>query len=91
MDTLLAIPGAAWNTGGAFVLLFMLFVGLLKGWIVTAREHEGRMADKDKAIDTLTQTIKVKDDQIEKLSIVHEFQRKVWTSLEKVVKEREKA
>lgn len=92
MDMLLAVPGAAWNTGGAFVFLLMLFVGLLRGWIVTNREHEGRLADKDKAIATLEKTIEVKDDQIEKLSIVHEFQKKVWTAVEKaVVEERDRA
>lgn len=68
-------------------MLFMTFVALQRGWIVTSREHEGRLADKDKAIATLEKTVAVKDDQIEKLSIVHEFQKRAWAAVERVAGE----
>jgi len=82
MDGLNDIPAAAWNAGGALSMLAGLFWMLATGRIVTRREHEGRISDKDQVIATQAKTIEVKDNQLEKISIVGETALKILASVE---------
>jgi hypothetical protein len=63
-----AIPPALLNGVGVAGLLVGLFWMLASGRIVTRREHEGRVADKDAQIADLRKANDVKDAQLEKLT-----------------------
>ena len=69
-----AIPPALLSGGGVASLLGLLFWMLATGRLVTRREHDNRMADKDA--------------QIEKLAVVGEAFLKIMTSVESLAKGR---
>ena len=51
------VPPALLNGVGVGALLVLLFYMLATGRLVTRREHESRMADKDERIATQNKTI----------------------------------
>lgn len=83
-----AIPPALLNGVGVVGLLVGLFWMLATGRLVTRREHDGRIADKDQVIATQARTIDVKDSQLEKLSVVGETAIRILSSVEALAKER---
>jgi hypothetical protein len=87
-DDVDAIPPALLNGVGVGGLLAVLFWMLATGRLVTRREHEGRIADKDQVIATQERTIAVKDSQLEKLAVVGETAIRILSSVEALAKER---
>ena len=63
-----AIPPAVANGVGVVGLLVLLFWLLATGRLVTRREMDSRMADKDAQIALLSKANDVKDSQLEKLT-----------------------
>ena len=62
------LPPALLNGVGVVGLLVGLFWMLATGRLVTRREHDGRVADKDAQIADLRKANDVKDTQLEKLT-----------------------
>ena len=87
-DEVDAIPPGLLSGGGVATLLIWLFWMLATGRLVTRREHDNRMADKDAQIARQDRTIEVKDAQIEKLAVVGEAFLKIMTSVESLAKGR---
>lgn len=67
------------TAAGMFAGLFWM---LATGRLVTRREHEGRVADKNEVIATQKTTIDVKDKQLENLAVVGETVIRILHSVE---------
>lgn len=82
------LPPALLNGAGVVSLLVGLFWMIATGRLVTRREHDNRVADKDAQIADLRKANDVKDAQIEKLSVVGETVAKVLQSIETLARGR---
>lgn len=82
------LPAGLLNGVGVVGLLVGLFWMLATGRLVTRREHDGRIADKNEVIATQAQTIAVKDQQLEKLDIVGTTTIRILESVENLARER---
>lgn len=58
-----AIPPQLLTGGGVVALVTAFAWALARGLLVTRREHDGRVADKDAVIADLRETVKVKDQE----------------------------
>lgn len=91
-DIAQVVPEGVWQFGLAGIFLLLLFIALKKGELQVKDSVDQRLADKDAQIailkderDTLKEALKTKDGQIDRLSVVHDFQTKAWMAVERVV------
>ena len=88
MEALTDLPPALITGGSIMSLLSGLFWMLATGRLVTRREHEERVGDLKEQAETLRETVKVKDAQLEKLAIIGETTVKILASVEAFAREK---
>ena len=80
------LPPALLNGVGVTTLLVILFWMLAREHLVTGPAHRRELADKDAQIDRLTNAVDVKDQQLEKLTVVGEAVVKILASVDEMAK-----
>lgn len=82
------IPNAAWNATGVVSLLVGLFWMLATGRIVTRRELDTRMSDKDEQIRNYREAAAISAVQTDSLASIGEMQVRLLKSIEELSKRR---
>ena len=80
------IPTAAWNAGGAASMLSLLFVSLVKGWLVVGNVHREQLADKDAQIGQLWGTVESLTGSVQKLTVNADVSAHAWHSIDKMAR-----
>jgi hypothetical protein len=86
VEVLQQVPTFMWNTGGIVGLFSLLFLALVKGWLVVGNVHREQLDDKDTQIANLTTTLEVRDAQMEKLTVVGETTIRILDSVERLAR-----
>lgn len=84
VDALSAIPPGVGAFGLAFAMLGGLWTLVATGLMVPRRHHKDRIADKDEQIVLLRDAVKVKDDQIDKLTVANDAWVRTMSAVEKL-------